>query len=253
MKKSIYTVILIILLFVMVFSGAKIVGYYGEAYTQKKMYDEVAKMVEWNNKGNTGALERETASMLSAYVELFNRNSDVVGWIKIEDTPIDYPVMQSPDEPDFYLNHGFDREYTVYGCPYASESCDVLKPSDNIIIYGHHMKNGSMFAGLDKFMDKEFWEKHGTFRFDTLYEKQSYEIVAVFKTAVDTGEEDEFEYYRFVDAGDEEEFDDYIRRAKELALYDTGISAVYGDKLVTLSTCEYSEKNGRLVVVAKKI
>ena len=81
-----------------------------------------------------------------------------------------------------------------------SESCDVNKPSDNLIVYGHHMKNGTMFSDLEKFKSKEFWEEHKTFRFDTLYVKQTYEIIAVFKTAVYTGSENEFRYFQFVDA-----------------------------------------------------
>ena len=163
------------------------------------------------------------------------------------------PLCSRPQKPNFYLKHGFDKEYTDYGCPYMSESCDVNKPSDNLIVYGHHMKNGTMFSDLEKFKSKDFWEEHKTFRFDTLYVKQTYEIIAVFKTAVYTGSENEFKYYQFVDAAMQEQFDGYIQRAKEKAFYDTGVSAEYGDKLITRSTCEYSGQNSRLVVVAKKV
>ena len=116
-----------------------------------------------------------------------------------------------------------------------------------------NMKNGTMFSDLERFKKKEFWEEHKTFRFDTLYVKQTYEVIAVFKTAVYTGSENEFKYYQFVDAAVQEQFDGYIQRAKEKAFYDTGVSAEYGDKLITLSTCEYSGQNSRLVVVAKKV
>ena len=191
--------------------------------------------------------------MLSEYAKLYEQNSDIVGWIRIDDTQMNYPVMQSPQEPNFYLKHGFDKEYTDYGCPYMSESCDVNKPSDNLIVYGHHMKNGTMFSDLEKFKSKEFWEEHKTLRFDSLYVKQTYEVIAVFKTAVYTGSENEFKYYQFIDAATKEQFDGYIQRAKEKAFYDTGVSAEYGDKLITLSTCEYSGQNSRLVVVAKKV
>ena len=110
----------------------------------------------------------------------------MVGWIKVEDTKIYYPVMQSIDEPNFYLKHGFDKDYTDYGCPYIQENCDVEKPSDNLVIYGHNMKDGSMFSGLMKFRDKDFWEKHKTISFDTLTDHYEYEVVAVFKTVVYT-------------------------------------------------------------------
>ena len=134
-----------------------------------------------------------------------------------------------------------------------SENCDVNKPSDNLVVYGHHMKNGTMFSDLEKFKSKDFWEEHKTFRFDTLYLKQTYEIIAVFKTVINTGSENEFKYYQFVDAATQGQLDGFIQRAKEKAFYDTGVSAEYGDKLITLSTCEYSGQNSRLIVVAKKV
>ena len=141
----------------------------------------------------------------------------------------------------------------AYGCPYVQEDCDVLKPSDNVVIYGHHMNNGSMFADLEKFKSEDFWREHRTIAFHTLTDKNEYEILAAFKTVVYTNSPDSFRYYRFTDAQSPEEFAAFVEKCKELSLYDTGISAEYGDKLITLSTCEYSRTNGRLVVVAKKI
>ena len=187
------------------------------------------------------------------YQELYLQNNDMVGWIKVEDTKINYPVMQSKDNPNFYLKHGFDKAYTDYGCPYVQENCDMELQSDNIIIYGHHMNDGSMFAGLMKFKDKNFWEKHKTISFDTLTDRQTYEVIAVFKTVVYTDSPESFKYYQFVNAENAEDFTAYVEKCKELSLYDTGVTAEYGDKLLTLSTCEYSRTNGRLVVVAKLI
>ena len=126
-------------------------------------------------------------------------------------------------------------------------------PSDNLVIYGHHMNDNSMFAGLMKYADKSFWEKHKTIQFDTLTEKGKYEVVAAFKTEVYTDSPNSFRYYDFVNADTEDDFDAYIAKCKELAIYDTGVNAEYGDKLITLSTCEYSHNNGRMVVVAKKV
>ena len=131
--------------------------------------------------------------------------------------------------------------------------CDVDKPSDNLIIYGHHKKNGSMFSDLKKYRKKSFWEEHKTISFDTLYEKQTYEVVAVFISVVYTNSPNEFKFYQFADAQTPEQFNEYIVRCKEKALYDTGVTAEYGDKLITLCTCEYTNKNGRLVLVAKKV
>lgn len=259
MRKIIYISVVLFFLTVAVFSGVMIYQHFKEANTQEELYSSLAQIVEQNETStDTEATELiETPDgetvMLSEYATLYEQNNDMVGWICIEDTNINYPVMQSADEPNFYLKHGFDKAYSSYGCPYVGENCDVNTPSDNLIIYGHHMKNGSMFADLEKFKSKDFWEEHKTFRFDTLYEKQTYEIIAVFKTVVYTGSDDEFRYYLFSDAQSVEEFDEYIATVKTKALYDTGVSAEYGDKLITLSTCEYSNTNGRLVVVAKKV
>ena len=161
--------------------------------------------------------------------------------------------MQSVNEPNFYLKHGFDKEYSDYGCPYVQEDCEVQKPSDNLVIYGHHMSNGSMFAHLEKFKSKDFWSEHRMITFNTLTDKQEYEIVAVFRTVVYTDSPDAFKYYRFVDAENPDEFDSFLSKCKELSFYETSVTAEYGDKLITLSTCEYSRNNSRLVVVAKRI
>ena len=154
---------------------------------------------------------------------------------------------------NFYLKHGFDKAYSDYGCPYVQEDCDVQEPSDNLVIYGHHMSNGSMFAHLEKFKSKDFWSEHRMITFNTLTDRQEYEIVAVFRTVVYTDSPEAFKFYRFIDAESANAFDDFIAKCKELSFYDTGVTAEYGDKLITLSTCEYSRNNSRLVVVAKRI
>ena len=258
MRKSIYVSLISFFLLIAVFSGMMVFNRFKEANTQEELYDSLAQSVEQNKTNpNTEAADDETQkgemTILPEYAELYQQNNDLIGWICIEDTKINYPVMQSVSNPDFYLKHGFDKGYTNYGCPYVGENCDVTKPSDNLIIYGHHMKDGSMFSNLEKFKNKDFWKEHRTIRFDSLYEKQTYEVIAVFKTVVYTDSANEFRYYRFSDAETPEQFDEYISKCKEKALYDTGVSAEYGDKLITLSTCEYSNANGRFVLVAKKV
>ena len=181
------------------------------------------------------------------YAPLFEQNQDFIGWICIEDTNINYPVMQSPDNPDFYLKHGFDKNYSDYGVPYIDEAC-ATGISNNLVIYGHHMNNGSMFANLVKYTDKTFYEAHPVIKFDTLSTLGEYEIVAVF--TFDTNHE-KFRYNEYTDM-DEEEFAEFMENVRARALYDTGVEAKYGDRLLTLSTCEYSHNNGRFVVVARK-
>lgn len=221
---------------------------------QNEVYDNLAEIVQDEPpKENEGVTFSEDKDYLAEYLELYRQNEDMVGWIKVEDTNINYPVVQSVNEPNFYLKHKFDKTYSAYGCPYVQENCDVQKPSDNIIIYGHHMNDGSMFTGLMKYRNKSFWEGHKTITFDTLTDRHQYEVIAVFKTVVYTDSSDSFKYYEFTDAENAAEFDAYVAKCKELSLYDTGVSAEYGDKLISLSTCEYSRNNGRLVVVAKRV
>ena len=264
MNKFIYISAICILLLVAVFSGSKIYAHFEEAKKQEDLYESLVQIVEMAEaQTEAEAEEEETAPsvpmedeelvMLPEYAALYEQNNDLVGWIRIEDTRINYPVMQSPGRPNYYLDHGFDKSETAYGCPYVPRICDVNEPSDNVIIYGHHKKNGTMFTDLKKFQKKSFWETHKTFSFDTLYEKQTYEIVVVFKTVVYTNSKSEFKYYQFADAETPEAFAAYLAECKKRALYDTGVTAEYGDKLITLSTCEYSRKNGRLVVVAKRV
>lgn len=184
------------------------------------------------------------------YAAVYEQNSDFVGWITIDGTNINYPVMQTPDNPNFYLKHSFEKKYSNYGVPYVQENC-TLGVSDNVIIYGHHMNDGSMFANLCKYESEDFYREHKTIRFDTLSDYGEYEIVTVFKTVAYS--QAGFKYYHFVDAEDKAAFDEFLAGCNALRLYDTGVSAKYGDKLITLSTCEYSRTNGRMVIVAKRI
>ena len=215
------------------------------------MYDNLVEVVETDTSEAMKYSGDKTFN--PEYQELYLQNNDMVGWIKIDDTKINYPVMQSKDNPNFYLKHGFDKKYTDYGCPYVQENCDLEQLSDNIIIYGHNMNDGSMFSGLTKFKNENFWKAHKTITFDTLTEHHTYEIISVFKTVAYSDSSDSFKYYHFVNAETPDDFSAYINKCNDLSLYDTDVPAEYGDKLITLSTCEYSRNNGRLVVVAKRV
>lgn len=202
------------------------------------------------NEDNSTSEPAPQPTAAEKYAAIQEKNSDFVGWLRIEDTNINYPVMQSPEKPNFYLKHSFDKEYSNYGVPYVQENCE-LDVSDNITIYGHHMNDGSMFADLCKYESEDFYREHKAIQFDTLDGYGEYEVVAVFKTVAYSN--DGFPYFLFVKADKPENFDDFIAKCKDLALYDTAVTAKYGDKLITISTCEYSRDNGRMVIVAKKV
>lgn len=253
MKNKIYIALICAFSILLAVSSGFLIKHYIDSEKQSELYDNLIETIEKTDTEKDTMTYSQDKSFLSDYQDLYLQNNDMVGWIKIEDTKINYPVMQSKDNPNFYLKHGFDKAYTDYGCPYVQENCDVDIPSDNLIIYGHNMKDSSMFSGLMNYTDKSFWESHKTISFDTLTEKCDYEIIAAFKTVVYTDSPESFKYYQFINADTGDEFNAYITKCKELALYDTGVTAEYGDKLITLSTCEYSRNNGRMVVVAKKI
>lgn len=234
------------------FCGFRIYHHYAQREKQTEVFKQMAELVEnapeESPKEDTPVSEGE--DVLEKYKELYLQNEDMVGWLSIDGTEINYPVMQTPNNPNFYLKHNFEKEYSDLGTPYIQENCTIAE-SDNLLIYGHHIKGGKMFGALEDYKAKSFYEQHKTTRFDMLTEQAEYEIISVFKTVEYSSEG--FRYYDFVNAENAEAFEEYLSKCKELALYDTGINAEYGDKLLTLSTCEYSAPNGRLVVVAKKV
>ncbi len=190
--------------------------------------------------------------ILDEYKKLYSLNKKLIGWIKIADTYIDYPVVQTNNN-DFYLNHNFNNESDRNGCIFMDKDCNVYPRSTNLILYGHHMRNGRMFGQLNKYSSANFYKEHKYIQFDTIYEKGTYEVMYVFRSRIYEETEIVFKYYQFIQAMSEKEFDSYMREMAAMSLYDTGVTAKYGDELLTLSTCDYYTDNGRFVVVAKKI
>lgn len=184
--------------------------------------------------------------------ELRKENNDIVGWIEISGTNINYPVLQT-DNNDFYLNHNYKKEYTTRGSIFLDKDVN-LEGSSNYLVYGHRTKTNLMFEQLLKYEDKDFYLNNKNIRFTTLKEDAMYEILAIFYSRIYyKTEENVFRYYYFINAKNEQEYNDFVNKAKSASIYDTGVAATYGEQLLTLSTCEYSQDNGRFVVVAKKI
>ena len=190
--------------------------------------------------------------VLDEYKKLLKTNKRLIGWIKIDDTNINYPVMQTENN-EYYLDHNANEEHDINGAIFMDKDCDVIKPSTNYILYGHHMKNGKMFGKLDSYQYESYYKEHPYISFDTIYEKGTYQVMYVFRSRVYKETEIVFKYYQFIDANSEQEFESNMQEMAAMSLYDTGVTAEYGDQLLTLSTCDYQETNGRFVVVAKKI
>lgn len=237
MKKILYFITLMVLSVILAVSTYFIVSNKMESKKQGDVFNDIVSVVE--TQSNNGD------EKLNGYMELKSQNTDFIGWIKIDDTNINYPVMQS-SSPNFYLRKNFNKEYSYYGTPYIRELCNADK-SDNLIIYAHNMKNHQMFGDLEKYKSKDFYNSHRYIQFDTLNNKGTYEIISVFKTTPN-----DFDYQNYTDFTDEEQFNTFMDKCKSLSLYDTETNSAYGDRLITLSTCEYSQKDGRLVVIAKQ-
>ena len=282
MKKLIFALAILALLGVFGYSGWQLLSYYSASAESQSTYEELLALKEQVSPaptvpqpteseeipaapedptaptapaGTVALVHPETgeeAWVLPEFQELWLLNPDFVGWISIEGTRVDYPVVQSPiNKADYYLKRDFYGKRSSRGCIYAREQCDILAPSDNITLYGHRMNDYTMFGELGKYKRRSFWEDHRYVQFDSLWERGTYEIIAVFQTQA-VGK-DSFSYHTFVNAETAAEFDAFWARCQELALFDTGLNAEFGDKLLTLSTCDYQDENGRLVVVAKRI
>lgn len=212
--------------------------------------DDILQPVE--DEPDTTELPQETTDNETRFAALYERNPDFVGWLSIEESELSYPVMCRPEDPEYYLKHDFDGESSSSGVPFFGEGCDLS--SSNIIIYGHNMKNGTMFSSLTKYTDEAYYETHPVITFDTLEGDGSYQIIAAFREQVHgRSETDVFRYYDYGGDLTEEQFNDYLSNIRKLSLYDTGVTAEYGDTLLTLSTCAYHTENGRFVVVTKKL
>lgn len=186
------------------------------------------------------------------FAALRDKNSDFIGWISIDGTNLDFPVMYAPTNKDFYLRHDFNKEYSIYGVPYLDEKTTLgaNAESDNLIIYGHNMKTGTIFGCLTGYKKVDYYQRHPYIEFDTVYGDAQYEVFAAF--AIDVVNDTSFVYNQYVDM-DEESYNAYVEEVCRRSDVDTGIRPAYGEQLLTLSTCEYSTDNGRFVVVARRV
>ncbi len=214
---------------------------------QELPVQEVSPVIHYTEEG-----ERVIPEVLDEYKNLYNSNKRLIGWLKIDDTRIDYPVMQTTNN-EYFLDHNVNQKKDRNGALFLDKDCDVLKPSTNLIIYGHHMQSGNMFGTLDKYSSEEYYKEHPLIQFDSIYEKGTYEVMYVFRSRIYNEEDVVFKYYQFIDTLSQQEFDSNMQEMAAMSLYDTGVTASYGDRLLTLSTCDYYVDNGRFVVVARRV
>lgn len=285
MKRNVRLCLMLILLAVFCVSAGKLIVYWRSASQEEKAFEMLAEQVAGTGRrpqqgsgaqgagapggsqgtGQAGAGQdaasagsdpAETVALLpeeilAGYAALHEKNPDLFGWVCIDGTRLNYPVMHTPEEPERYLHRAFDGTSAQSGTPFLDANC--YEGCGNYLIYGHKMKSGSMFAMLPSYDDPAFWKQHPVIFFDTVEELGEYEVMAAFYSEVyPQGQEGVFRYYRYTDLTDEAVFEEYVSQVRAAALYDTGVQAEYGDTLLTLSTCSYHKDNGRFVVVARK-
>lgn len=192
-------------------------------------------------------------AVVNPYREAFLSNEDMGAWLQIPGTEIDYPVMWTPEDEEYYLYRGFDGSENKNGSLILdTDSC--LNPlTTNLIIHGHNMKSGAMFGCLTDYEDESYYQEHKDIILYTEECQRNYEVIAVFRSQVFRKSDDVFKFYNFFQADTQEEFDDFYNNIKEMSLYDTGVTAEFGDRFITLSTCVYHVETGRFVVVAKEV
>lgn len=196
-------------------------------------------------------VKEKDLTVLKEYKTLKAENKNLVGWIKIDGTDVNYPVMQS-DDNTYYLTHSFDGKNSNAGALFMDYRSDFVNPTTNTIIYGHNMKNGSMFGGLKQYLSESFFNKHDTIQFDTIYEHRQYQIVAVCLAKVKDSEDDTFRYYNFISAKNENEWNAFTESVGAMAV-NGSMDVKAGDELLTLSTCNNYIEDGRLFILAKRV
>lgn len=262
MKKRILNVLMLLCIIVALGSGGYLVYYYYTSNKTETAIDGLRDMIvtedasEEKEQETEDFVEIDGVLVQKKFELLYRENPHFIGWLKIEDTNIDYPVMYTSkelDDGEYYIHRDFKKEYSSAGLPFMDPYSSIEPATDNLIIYGHNMNSGKMFHDLLKYEEEEFYKTHKTFEFDSIYGDGTYEVVAVIRAQILPEDSKEFKYYEFVNAGSEEVFLDYVKNIKAMSLIDTGVDVTYGEKLLTLSTCAYHVKDGRFAVIAKKV
>ena len=272
-KDFVYTILYIIFMTIIIISSLYIFKFYkmsNEATEESQLLNEIdlktqekannsSNDIETKNNeadGNTSKnIENnniETTERMLKVKKLQKENDDIVGWLEIEDTNINYPVLQG-DDNEFYLNRNYKKEKSEKGSIFLDAKYNWNIQSNNLLIYGHNIINGLMFQDLLKYESQDFYKKHPNIRFTTEKDDKEYEIISVFKSRVYyKAEKNVFRYYDFINAKKEEDYMEFVKNAKKASIYDIEATAKYGDELITLVTCSYHIEDGRFVVIGRE-
>lgn len=242
MKRAAIAALLCLSLCSILFS-IPLIGYYEENTAQREQFEALRQIVV-----SPSAVSAPQEEALPDIRALRARNGDCVGWIRIPGTMIDYPVMQSAKAPEFYLDHNFSGEESPHGVPFADARCGITS-SENLIVYGHQMHDGTMFSELLGYEEEAFLRDHPTVEFFTLDGKHTYHVFAVLRTTGTARPEDGWSVFHSIDLAPGD-FAQFVSHCQENSLVSSDGEPAPGDRLLTLVTCEYSQEDGRLAVVA---
>ena len=245
-KKRFLDLAIVLLAGVMLFSGYKLITISQSAKESKEQYQQLEQLIDTPVVEDTS---KEYITAQQKYQSVYDANNDFVGWIYVPGTELNYPVMHTPSNPEYYLRRDFDGKYNIHGVPFVDYRC-IVDESDNTIIYGHNMTNGTMFSVVEDYADENFWQQHRYIGFDTMNGYGIYEVALCARIDLTT---EYFNYTNTINFADQDAFDSYINQIKEYVCYETDVEICYGDKLILLSTCETNNKDGRYIIIAKKV
>ena len=203
-------------------------------------------------ENDTDDTDEKVSNLVTLKMEyLKKKNHDLTGWLRISGSEIDYPIMFKEDDNDYYLEHDFFGNSDRNGLLVLDKRCSSDLLDNHLLIHGHNMKSGAIFGTLKYYKDEAYMRKHQAIELDTDTEQRFYEVIAVLDTN-STGENG-FNYGDYIDLDDKDTFDSYVANVKQRSMHKIASTATFGDELLTLSTCDYTMKNGRLLVVAKRV
>lgn len=188
----------------------------------------------------------EEADEISFPAGLKAENDDLAAWLSVAGTVIDYPVMFTPDDEEYYLHRSFSKKYSLPGTPFMDKKCGAADEADSLIIYGHNMRDGTMFSALKNFEDEAFCKDNKTITLALPGGTREYTVFAVAK--LDVRDKSDARIYDCAGKLSEQQFESYVSDIQERSLYNTGEAPAYGDRLIILSTCSYHTSDGRLIV-----
>ena len=244
--------ILCIFIFSLVFfvSAGILLVHFVMGAKEESDFQKLAQQVTFSPESGATAVDTPTVSKPN-YTPLIEKNKDFAAWLSLDGTKLDYPVMFTPNDPHYYLRRNFDKQYSLSGTPFIDGASNLN--SANILLHGHNMKNGSMFAPIMDYQKESFWQEHPSLEFNTKDEFGEYEIVSAFFTKIYPEDaQNVFRYEEYSGINDEKSYEEYVQAVRSLSLYNTGVDPDFGTQLITLSTCDNVTQEGRFVVVAAK-